>query len=147
MMMQAEFVPVVWGVPIRSKTKYELIVEIGTVQNYRPYLLYNTSSHNYDWRYMQETKFIRVTDNWYPCYEKNKIMLTIRIVEHIDGKGDFVKIIASGADDYYLEAEYHSESRTTLELMYLTWAKQIFDEAHDGINQQWFLNRGFVRGI
>lgn len=96
---------------------------------------------------MEETKFVQVTDDWYPCYEGNKIKLTIGYIQHLDDKNDFIKIIASGADDYYLEAEYHSESKTTLELMYLTWAKHIFDEAHDGINQRWFLDRGLKRGI
>ena len=125
-------------------------MEIGAVQNYRPYLLYNASSHNYDWRYMKETKFIQVTDDWYPCYEGNKVKLTIILLCNPNkqySKYNCVKIIAAGADDYYLEAEYHSESKTTLELMYITWAKQIFNEAHDGINKQWFLNRGLERGI
>ena len=125
-------------------------MEIGAVQNYRPYLLYNASSHNYDWRHMKETKFIQVTDDWYPCYEGNKVMLTIVLLYNSDkqySKYNCIKIIATGADDYYLEAEYHSESKTTLELMYLTWAKQIFNEAHDGINKQWFLNRGLKRGV
>lgn len=125
-------------------------MEIGAVQNYRPYLLYNASNHSYDWRYMKETKFIQVTDDWYPCYEGNKVKLTIVLLCNPNkqySKYNCVKIIAAGADDYYLEAEYHSESKTTLELMYLTWAKQIFNEAHDGINKQWFLNRGLKRGV
>lgn len=98
--------------------------------------------------YKKEERYITVTDDWCPCYEGNKIKIIILLMYNPEFPShNFVKIIASGADDYYLEAEYHSESRTTLELMYLTWAKQIFDEAHDGINQQWFLNRGLVRGI
>ena len=99
---------------------------------------------------MEEIKFVQAMDDWYPCYKGNKIKLIIRLIYNPDkphSKYNCVKIIATGADDYYLEAEYHSESKTTLELMYLTWAKQIFDEAHDGINQRWFLDRGLKRGI
>lgn len=98
--------------------------------------------------YWKEEKYVVVTDDWYPCYEGNKILLFIFLTYNPEFPSySFVRIAACGADDFYLAVDYHNDSKIALELMYLTWAKHIFDEAHDGINRQWFLARGLEIGV
>lgn len=98
----------------------------------------------------EESRMIEVTDNWWPCFPGNKIELRIYLYwenesENVPSKGA-VRMIATGADDTYVEMEYEEEgvySLHSLEFRYSHWKKYIFDKVPDGVNKQWFYEHGF----
>lgn len=67
--------------------------------------------------YKAEERMIKVTDDWYPCYNNSEVRLRIMMLYHDSiltdesngnyvPKGGYVKIGAYGADDFYVEKEY-----------------------------------------
>lgn len=102
----------------------------------------------------EETRMIEVTDNWYPCFDGNKIELKIYLHwgskrQHYPESG-IVKIIAMGADDTYVEMEYTSDGEYSLHRLedrYSHWKRHIFDKVPNGVNKKWFYEHGFMHGI
>jgi len=88
-------------------------------------------------------KMVVVTDDWYPCFEGNKIKISIFITFFNNSKYHFVKISVWGADDFGLELYYENENYDNLVAKYNEWKENIYDKAVDGINQDWFYERGF----
>ena len=86
-------------------------------------------------------KQVIVTDNWYPCYEGNKINVSMHVTNLKDSH--FVKITASGADDFAVELIYRGTNYDDLMYHYNFWKEYIFDKVVDGINVKWFYERGF----
>jgi len=90
---------------------------------------------------MRIDKMITVTDDWYPCFENNTVQLSM-FISYLD-KHTFVRICVWGADDFGLEKDYHDSDYNNLISKYNEWKETIFDAACDGIDQNWFRNRGF----
>lgn len=88
-------------------------------------------------------KMVQVTDDWYPCFDGNQVKLSLFInnVNHLNMH--FVRICVWGNDDYGLEMDYEDTNYENLILKYNEWKETIFDKADNGINKEWFLNRGF----
>lgn len=87
-------------------------------------------------------RFITVEDDWYPCYEGNKVKLRLNLIAY--GKYYYVKIAAWGADDtaYEQEFEYYNYEEARDKYNSLI---PFFETIPNGINKEWFIDRGFVR--
>lgn len=106
--------------------------------------------------YKEESKMVKVTDDWYPNFDDNQIMVSIRTMYHDDipandecpydiPAGGWVKVFACGADDTGVELERSGKfSQRYFEYIYHFWKEHIFDKIPDGINRQWFYEHGFL---
>lgn len=107
--------------------------------------------------YKSEKKMIKVTDDWYGCYNGDEIELKIFMYyNELDGCDEYgeqysnyngmVKVIASGNDDFAMELEFvlPSSFHTSLYNVYDTWKEHIYDKAQDGVNKKWFYEHGFL---
>lgn len=63
--------------------------------------------------YKREDRYVTVTDDWYPCYEGNKVLLSVFMMypdecnkKCVVRPYALVKVMASGNDDTYVEKEY-----------------------------------------
>ena len=88
-------------------------------------------------------RFITVTDNWFPCYEGNKVKLSLSLNQWQDEY--YVKIAAWGNDDYGLEVVYGeykdiNEARKKYDSLI-----PIFNAIPDGIDKHWFINNSWKR--
>lgn len=88
-------------------------------------------------------KFVRVTDDWYPCFENNTIKVSILLSYMPENKYWFVRIMAWGNDDFGLIMDYENENYDLLLEKYDEFKMEFFDKATDGINKEWFYKRGF----
>ena len=88
-------------------------------------------------------KMIGVTDDWYPCFDGNKVKLSL-FIQYLDKLNyHFVRICVWGADDFGLEMDYDDANYDNLISKYNEWEEDIFDKAIDGIDKEWFYSRGF----
>lgn len=93
--------------------------------------------------YEKKERYITVIDDWYPCYEGNKVRLSLSLNQWKDEY--YVKIAVCGNDDYGLEIVYdgyHSFSKASEKYDDLI---PIFNSIPDGISKSWFINRGWKR--
>lgn len=88
-------------------------------------------------------KFIEVTDEWYPCYEDNKVKLSLFISNLDKLDYHFVRICVWGLDDFGLEMDYEDTNYENLISKYNEWKENIFNKAEDGIDKEWFFAKGF----
>lgn len=88
-------------------------------------------------------KFIKVTDDWYPCYDGNTVKMSMFVTYIPKHKWCFVRIMVWGKDDFGLIMDYEDTNYDNLISKYAEWKKNIFDKITDGVNQQWFYERGF----
>lgn len=87
-------------------------------------------------------RYITVTDDWYPCYEGNKVRLRLSLSSFLDKY--YVKLAAWGADDtaYEQEFEYTDKAQAKRQYDELTF---VYNSIPDGIDKDWFIDRGFTR--
>lgn len=90
-------------------------------------------------------KMVRVTDDWFPCFEGNKIKIEVLRWYSCASDTYTVKCNAYGADDcgYALEFMCGGEAEELADAMFSLYASHIFAKAKDGINKRWFIERGF----
>ncbi len=86
-------------------------------------------------------RFITVEDDWYPCYEGNKVKLRLTLITY--GKY-YVKLAAWGADDTAYEQEFAYDNYEEACSKYNSLIP-FFETIPDGIDTEWFIDRGFVR--
>lgn len=90
-------------------------------------------------------KMVEVTDDWYPCFDGNKIR--VKVQKWYSGASDTytVKCNAWGADDcgYTIEFVCGGEAEDVADAMFNLYAYHFFDKAKNGINKRWFIERGF----
>lgn len=91
---------------------------------------------------MERKRFITVEDDWYPCYEGNKVKLHLMMFPY--DKKFYVKLGAWGADDtgYEIVFEYYDFEPAYWQYNLFS---TFFDAIPDGITKQWFIDRGFTR--
>ena len=94
----------------------------------------------YDFNQRSEHRLVRVTDDWYPCFEGGYVLL--HISQHFF-KEHYVKITAWGADDTGVEMEFTSHSKDAVDSIYDHWKEYIFDRVPDGVDREWFYEHGF----
>lgn len=88
-------------------------------------------------------KMVTVTDEWYPCYDGYKVKVSL-FISNLDRLNyHFVRICVWGADDFGLEMDYEDSYYENLVSKYNEWKENIFDKVTDGINQEWFIAKGF----
>lgn len=89
------------------------------------------------------TKKIRVTDDWYPCFDGNTVEVCLTTV--LKSREEYYVILnAWGADDTGVEMQFASPIQNEVISAYL-WFKSIFNSIPDGVDREWFLNHGFCR--
>lgn len=88
-------------------------------------------------------KMITVTDDWCPCFEGNKVKLSIFIQNNSKLNYHFVRICVWGADDLGMELDYHSTNFDNLKYHYNIWKEHIFDKVPENVNRLWFFEHGF----
>lgn len=90
-------------------------------------------------------KMVKVTDDWFPCFEGNKIK--IEVLRWYSCASDIyrVKCNAYGADDcgYTIEFVCGGEAEDLADAMFSLYASHFFAKAKDGIDKRWFIERGF----
>ena len=87
-------------------------------------------------------RYITVTDDWYPCYEGNKVRLRLSLTSFLDKH--YVKLAAWGADDTAYEKEFTFDNIAQAKQMYHQLTP-IYELLPDGIDKYWFIDRGFTR--
>lgn len=87
-------------------------------------------------------RYITVIDDWYPCYEGNKVRLRLSLTSFLDKY--YVRLAAWGADDtaYVKDFEYANEAQAKWRYEELI---PIYNLIPDGIDKDWFIDRGFTR--
>lgn len=90
---------------------------------------------------VQKEKRIKVTDDWFPCYNNNEIKLKISLNRF---NNYYVKFTASGADDFILEMEKDCGDFKEAVLTYIEF-EIIFDKIQNGVNKEYFYKLGFRR--
>lgn len=88
-------------------------------------------------------KFVKVTDDWYPCFEGNTVKVSLFLTYVPDNKYHFVRVMAWGNDDFGLTIDYENEDYDLLLKKYEEFKTTFYDKAIDGINKEWFYERGF----
>lgn len=88
-------------------------------------------------------KMVVVTDDWYPCFDGNKVKVSLFISNLDKLNCHFVRICAWGNDDFGVEMDYEDDNYNNLVIKYNEWKENIFDKIEDGISLQWFLDKGF----
>lgn len=89
----------------------------------------------------EATRSIVVTDDWYPCFEDNRVVIALRTLR--DGKNFRVRFSAYGADDFAVAMEHRTDSPEYAYSLFKWWKKWIFDRIPDGIDVEWFYEHGF----
>ena len=87
-------------------------------------------------------RYITVTDNWYPCYEGNKVRVELSLTLFFNKY--YVSLSAWGADDtaYTKDFEYTTETEAKWKYNELISTYNIIP---DRINKDWFIDHGFRR--
>lgn len=98
------------------------------------------NQQSYDFHQRREQRLVRVTDDWYPCYDGGYVCLSI---SQYYFKEHYVKISACGADDTCVEMEFSYHFKEAVDSMYDHWKRYIFDRVPDGITREWFYEHGF----
>ena len=85
-------------------------------------------------------RMVRVTDDWYPCFDGNRVRLKLKLCFF---KHYYIKLSAWGADDTGVEIEYVAldlpDAVKQFEVM-----SEIFDSVPNECDRQWFYDHGFV---
>ena len=88
-------------------------------------------------------KFIKVTDDWYPCYKDNQVKISL-FISYLDKINyHFVRICVWGYGNFGLEMDYDDTDYNRLISKYNEWKADIFDKVQSGTDKDWFINLGF----
>lgn len=96
--------------------------------------------------YMSVDKYIKVKDDWYPCFDYNRIVVILKYFYDEITKNYTVLISAYGKDDYCVELRHEAQNAIAALDIFLLWKKHIFDRIPDGITVEWFYEHGFIPG-
>lgn len=90
-------------------------------------------------------KMVEVTDDWFPCFEGNKIKVDVLRWYSCASDTYTVKCNAYGNDDcgYSIEFVCGGEAKDVADAMFGLYVSYFFSKAKDGINKRWFIERGF----
>ena len=84
-----------------------------------------------------------VTDDWYPCVDGNKVVVSLLLDYYPNKYGNYyIKICAWGNDDTGVETEAFCQDLPTA-LRKFDEMKILFDSNPDGIDRNWFYRKGF----
>jgi hypothetical protein len=86
-------------------------------------------------------RFITVEDDWYPCYDGNKVKLNLMMFSY--DKKYYIKLTAWGADDTAYEQEFEYDNYEEANSKYDSLIP-VYETIPDGITKEWFIDRGFV---
>lgn len=86
-------------------------------------------------------RMIHVTDDWHPCFERNKVRLKLSL-NYYNGKY-YTILSVWGKDDTGVEMYRESLSEETIYEEY-NRLSIIYNSVPYNADRQWFLDRGFV---
>lgn len=89
-------------------------------------------------------KYIEVKDDWYPCFNGNKIVVTLQCFYLSSTKSYTVLISAHGKDDYSVQLRHEAPNEKAALDLFCLWKKHIFDRIPDRITVEWFYEHGFI---
>ena len=91
---------------------------------------------------MTKERYITVTDDWYPCYEGNRVRLRLSFGEFL---GEWhVRLAAWGADDTAYVKDFDTANRQEAIDKFLDF-ESAYNLIPDNIDKDWFIDRGFKR--
>ena len=96
---------------------------------------------SYDFKQREETRMVKVKDDWYPCFEGGYVRLKIG---QYFFKDHYCIISAWGEDDTGVEMMYSHHAKEAVDAVYDRWKKYIFDRVPDGVTREWFYEHGFL---
>lgn len=90
-------------------------------------------------------KMVEVTDDWFHCFDGNKIKVDVLRWYSCASDTYTVKCNAYGNDDcgYSIEFVCGGEAKDVADAMFGLYVSHFFAKAQDGINKRWFIERGF----
>ena len=85
-------------------------------------------------------------ENWHPCYDGNKIIVSMTMGKYLDHSGIYyISITAEGADDYFLVGNRNlSGTHKEMITAYAHLKKDMFDKIPQPVTKQWFFDNGFI---
>ena len=88
----------------------------------------------------RKTRYVKVTDDWYPNFNGNTVRLTVGIFFF---QKYYIKLMAWGADDTGMEiVQYYNTKEEAIN----AYSKEFipkYESVPDNINRQWFFNNGY----
>ena len=111
---------------------------IPRINSYEKYVKYVP-----EFKARKECRMVKVTDDWYPCFDDSSVKLSIMTQSF--GDMYYCKIMAWGADDTGVEIEYTSQELAMVNGIYDHWKRYIYDKVPNGVNRTWFFEHGFYR--
>lgn len=84
-------------------------------------------------------RYIKVNDNWYPCFEGQRIKLKLSLCHF---KDYYVRLAAWGADDTAYEITYENLSFKEAVRKYNELIP-FFENVPNNITKEWFIKKGF----
>lgn len=102
--------------------------------------------------FIKEDKFVKATDDWFPCFENNTVKVHFETVlyntpQYYGYNSGQSFIWVSGMDDDAMEMRFYFEycTEAILEEAYKQ-LKEVFDNIPEVVDHKWFAENGFVRG-
>lgn len=123
---------------VNGYTVLESEYPIPKIDSYKKFVKYIP-----DFQSRKEHRMVKVTDDWYPCFDDSTVKLTIMTQRF--GDRYYCKIMAWGADDTGVEIEYVSRELAMVNGMYDHWKEYIYDKVPNGVDRIWFFEHGFYR--
>lgn len=91
------------------------------------------------------TKMVKVTDNWYPCFDNNTVKVSLQVLHsNWDDKYPYyLKFQAWGADDFGLEKEELFTDLNQIKEIYDHYKDQ-YDAIPEIADKKYFYDMGFI---
>ena len=86
-------------------------------------------------------KYVKTTDDWCPNYDNDKV--DIYLFKDNSKEYSFVRICATGADDFCLEMDFQGTEEEN-DLKFKEWKENIFDKIPEPCTIEYFEKLGFV---
>ena len=91
----------------------------------------------------RESRMVKVTDDWFPNFPEDKIVLNINVRMGTHDKQARVNMTARGNDDDYVALRSEPMSPNYAINLYKHWKEYVFDRVPDGCDHEWFFEHGF----
>lgn len=88
-------------------------------------------------------KFVKSTDNWHPCFDGDKVKVSL-FLSYMPNMGfHFVRVMVWGEDDFGMNIDYENEDYDVLLEKYDEFKTMFYDKITDGINKDILREEGF----
>lgn len=93
---------------------------------------------------LYKERFITVTDDWYPCYPNQRVVLNLSFYKlyKMCKTRYIIKLTAFGMDDTGVEIEHTTKNKKVAIGLYQE-LENMYNAIPDGVDMQWFFAHGF----